>query len=359
MIRCVSVIKNVLAAILFVSSFAAQADTVCVPPLPVAHSNNAVATMVVNGEPALFSFAGLQEGKTWADTSKESYMYVSGTGAWQQLPDVPVKEGRLAATAEAVGAFVYFFGGYTVAEDGSEISAPENFKFNPIARTYTRIADMPVPVDDAVSFVYQNRYIYMVSGWHDTGNVRDVQFYDTKTNTWAKATDYPGNPVFGHAGGIVGSQFVIADGVAMLGKDEKGRREFGTVNEGWMGTIDPADPSQITYRRLPQLPGRGHYRMAGAGDESGQRVLFVGGTANAYNFNGIGYNGEPSKPTKHVFAWDFGKDNWVAYEDKPAASMDHRGLLKWQGGWITIGGLTKGQSVSAAMMGIESQCPNE
>ena len=59
MIRCVSVIKNVLAAILFVSSFAAQADTVCVPPLPVAHSNNAVATMVVNGEPALFSFTGL------------------------------------------------------------------------------------------------------------------------------------------------------------------------------------------------------------------------------------------------------------------------------------------------------------
>lgn len=329
-------------------SFSAMAQKACIPDMPVPHANNAVAAVTLHNQIHLFSFAGLKVGKTWQDTSKEAYMYVEGREGWERLPDLPVELGRLAATAEVVGERVYYFGGYTVAEDGSEVSTLENFEYNPFERTYKRIADMPVPVDDAVSFVYQSRYIYMVSGWHNEGNVRDVQYYDVQTDTWAKATDYPGSPVFGHAGGLVGNQFVIADGVAVVGKDENGRRQFDTVNEGWMGTIAPGDPSKIEYRRLPQLPGRGHYRMGGEGDVGGNRVLFAGGTPNAYNYNGIGYNGEPSEPKKHVFAWDFTKDNWVAYEDKTTASMDHRGLLKWHDEWLTIGGLGYGQEVIKA-----------
>lgn len=350
--KCKTVVFNgtaFLAAGLI--AFAANAEQTCIPAMPVAHTNNAVASIALHGQIHLFSFAGLKAGKTWTDTSKEAYMFVEGRAVWERLPDVPVELGRLAATAEAVGERIYYFGGYTVAEDGSEVSTPENFEYNPFERTYKRIADMLVPVDDAVSFVYQNRYIYMVSGWHNDGNVQDVQYYDTETSKWAKASNYPGSPVFGHAGGIVGNQFIIADGVAVAGKDEDGRRQFDTVNEGWMGTIDPRDPSIIEYRRLPQLPGKGHYRMGGEGDVNGKRVLFVGGTPNAYNYNGIGYNGEPSVPKKHVFAWDFSKDNWAAYKDRPTASMDHRGLLNWHGEWITVGGLIAEQKVSGIVLG--------
>jgi len=339
---------KILAAfgLAFVLACPLAAAETCIPPLPVAHSNNAVAGMALEGKRRLFSFAGLTAGKSWRDTSKAAFMFTEGDAAWVQVADLPVAEGRLAATAEAVGGKIYYFGGYTVAEDGAEVSALENFTFDPTSKTYTRIADMPVPTDDAVSFVYKGRYIYLVSGWHNTGNIRDVQVYDTEYDSWFKATDYPGSPVFGHAGGIVGNQFVIADGVAVVGKDEQGRRKFDTVNEGWLGTIDPIDPSKITYRRLPQLPGKGHYRMAGAGDKTENRVLFVGGTPNAYNYSGIGYNGEPSEPKAHVFGWDFTKDNWVAYPDKATASMDHRGLLKWDGDWITVGGMLEGQLVS-------------
>ena len=320
------------------------------PPLPAPHSNNAVAAVTLHGQVHIFSFAGIKPGKTWQDTSKEAYMFVEGRDAWERLPDLPVEVGRLAATAQAVGERIYYFGGYTVAADGNEVSTPENFALNPFTRTYTRIADMPVPTDDAVSFVYADRYIYLVSGWHNTDNIRDVQVYDTVENSWFKATDYPGSPVFGHAGGIVGNRFVIADGVAVFGTREGGDRRFETVNEGWMGTINPENPAEITYRRLPQLPGRGNYRMGGAGDETGNRVLFVGGTSNAYNYNGIGYNGEPSKPTAHVFAWDFTRDNWVAYTDKSTASMDHRGLVKIGGQWFTIGGMTGAQAVDGKVL---------
>ncbi|NVJ96597.1 MAG: galactose oxidase [Alphaproteobacteria bacterium] len=339
-----------ISAILLAVLVAANAWASDVPDLPEPHANNAVASIMLDGKQLLFSFTGLRSGKTWRDTSKAAFMYVEGSDGWLKLPDLPVDKGRLAATTEAVGGTVYYFGGYTVAEDGAEVSTPENFAFDPKAMTYRRIADMPVPTDDAVSFVYQDRYIYLVSGWHNTGNIRDVQVYDTAENKWFKATDYPGSPVFGHAGGIVGNRFVIADGVAVVGHDAEGRRQFDTVNEGWMGTIDPENPAKITYRRLPQLPGRGHYRMGGAGDRAGNRVLFVGGTPTAYNYNGIGYSSTPADAKKHVFGWDFTRDNWVAYADKPMDSMDHRGLIKWGGTWITIGGMLDGQVVTGAVL---------
>ena len=39
---------------------------------------------------------------------------------------------------------------------------------------------MPVPVDDSVALSYKERYIYLISGWHNDGNVNLVQVYDTK-----------------------------------------------------------------------------------------------------------------------------------------------------------------------------------
>lgn len=330
-----------------------ESDTgaaVNLPSLPFPHANNAVAQVIVDGKTMLFSFMGLRADKTYKDVSKQAFAYTEGDSAWRRLEEVPVSEGRLAATAVGLGEAVYLFGGYTVAEDGSEVSTLENFRYNARANRYDALPAMPVPTDDAVSFAYADRYIYLVSGWHNTGNIRDVQVYDTVENRWFKATDYPGSLVFGHAGGIVGNQFVIADGVALLGTQEAGDRRFETVNEGWMGTINPDNPAEITYRRLPQLPGRGNYRMGGSGDASGNRVLFVGGTSNPYNYNGIGYNDDPSKPTAHVFAWDFTKDNWVAYRDKPTASMDHRGLLNFKGQWFTIGGLIGAQEVTGHVL---------
>ncbi len=341
--------RNLLISIcLFLAGLNVSAQDI--PPLPEPIANNAVAHVSVGGRDYIFSFLGLKPGKSYSDTSRSAYMFASGDKAWQHLPDVPVAQGRLAATAVGLNGKVWLFGGYTVAADGSEKSTPEVFIFDPTDKTYTRAPDMPLPVDDMVSFSYQERYIYLVSGWHDTGNVRAVQVLDTKEMRWFNATDYPGSPVFGHAGGIVGNKFVIADGVAVLGKDDKGQRKFGAVNEGWMGTIDEGNPTNITWRRLPQLPGKGHYRMAGAGVAEAGQVVFVGGTDNAYNYSGIGYDGVPSMPTGHVFAWDFKADKWVLRTKRDQSSMDHRGMVKLDGKWFTLGGMGAGQEVLDAIV---------
>ncbi len=344
-------IKILLLAI-FVFAFSFQVIFAqCIPSLPAPHSNNAVAKLKIKGKFYIFSFAGLTSGKTWQDTSKSAFMYIDGEKNWRKLPDLPVSEGRLAASAQGVRDKVYYFGGYTVAKDGSERSTPEVFSFDPKTLKYERLADMPTPVDDMVTFPYKKRYIYLVSGWHDKGNVNLVQIYDTKKDIWKRGTDYPGTPVFGHSGGIVKNKFVIADGVAVVGKKD-GKRIFDTVNEGWLGTINKKDHTKIKYERLPQLPGKGHYRMAGAGDNERNQIIFMGGTPTAYNYDGIGYDSTPADAKKHVFVWDLTKNKWIALADKPVASMDHRGMIKIGDNWLTVGGLDKNRDVMRAILGM-------
>lgn len=79
---------------------------------------------------------------------------------------------------------VYIFGGYTVAADHSEHSIASVHRLDPADNTYTELTPMPVPVDDTLALVYRDRYVYLVSGWHETGNVNLVQLYDTETDIW-------------------------------------------------------------------------------------------------------------------------------------------------------------------------------
>ena len=130
---------------------AGQTQTVL--PEPVA--NNAVA--LHGGE--IYSFAGLGAGKTWRDVHAKAYKCTVEASQCEAIPALPDGKGRLAATAQTVGDMIYIFGGYTVAQDHTEVSTPEVFAFDPKTQSYSRRANIPVPVDDSVSLVYQDRYI--------------------------------------------------------------------------------------------------------------------------------------------------------------------------------------------------------
>lgn len=310
--------------------------------LPEPVTNNAIAYF----DGSIYSFAGLGAGKGWTDVHAKAFKCDIQKSNCETLPSLPDGKGRLAATAQTVGNQIYIFGGYTVAEDHSEISTPEVFAFDPETQTYERRTDIPVPVDDSVSITYEDRYIYLVSGWHKDTNVSNVQIYDTQTDSWQPATDWPGAPVFGHAGGAVGNIMVICDGVQIIPPtDENSRRTFETISACWRGEIDLAKITNITWTRLPQLPGKGLYRMAAAGISDRNLILFAGGSDNAYNYNGIGYNKIPSAPSAHVWGYDTAAGYYVVYEDKPTATMDHRGLIAL-GDWrfATLGGMGDGQT---------------
>jgi len=75
-------------------------------------------------------------------------------------------------------------------------------------------------------------------------------------------------------------------------------------------------------------------------------VLFAGGSDNAYNYDGIGYNKAPSTPSAHVWAYDIGMNGYVVFKDKAKATMDHRALIDLgDGRFATLGGMGAGQIV--------------
>jgi len=316
--------------------------------MPVPHANNAVAAVERGGRAYLYSFMGLKPGKSHADISTAAFEYSVAEDRWRRLNPVPVPEGRLAGVAATVGGRIYLFGGYTVAADGSEESTPHVFAFDPEAETYSRRAEIPKPVDDSVALVYRDRYVYLVSGWHMDGNVPNVQVYDTARDVWFNATDFPGIPVFGHAGGIVGNTMLVIDGVALEGESD-GERAFRLVKQAWLGEINPDDPSRIRWQSVGGHGGPPVYRAAATGATDRGLILFAGGANRAYNYSGIGYDGEPAAPSARVFGYDLLSDIWLGFADKPVATMDHRGLLEAAGGFWTLGGMVGGQRVSGVV----------
>ncbi|NOX70620.1 MAG: galactose oxidase [Gammaproteobacteria bacterium] len=312
-------------------------------PMPV--SNNAVTVVTVGQRQFVVSFMGIGSGKTFRDTLSDTTVLDTTSGQWRVAAPVPGSAGRLASVAVSTGELAYVFGGYTVAEDGAEVSTPWTHSFDPVSGVFRDRAPMPVPVDDAVAVSYEQRYIYLISGWHDIGNVNLVQRYDTQTDTWVQATPIPGKAVFGHAGGIVGNRIVYCDGVAIRSHADK-RRDYAANDECFIGIIDENDSRQIDWRTIDGHPGAARYRMAAAGVVERQSVMFVGGTDNPYNYNGIGYDGRPSEPVDDALVFNVNSLEWTTLSTVGTATMDHRGLVASDGGWLTVGGMLSGQIVT-------------
>ncbi|WP_394697532.1 Kelch repeat-containing protein [Pseudoxanthomonas japonensis] len=318
-----------------------------IPPLPVAVSNNAVAAVEEGEEFRLYSFFGLGQGKTWRDVSRRAFEYDSRRNRWQELPPPPVAGGRLASVAAAARGRIYLFGGYTVAEDGTEVSTPDVLRFDPRSRRYTAMAPMPVPVDDTVALVYADRWVILVSGWHQHDNVAAVQVYDTRRNVWSRAPDWPGTPVFGHAGALLGEDLLICDGVRL--DTGEGTRRFQASDECWHGRIQEGDPTRIAWQRVASHPGLPRYRMGSFADDEGRQLVFVAGSENPYNFDGTGYDGVPSPASARVDAFDLGTGTWRSRPLLEQPSMDHRGMPCVRGRCYLLGGMDVNREVTDAI----------
>jgi N-acetylneuraminic acid mutarotase len=334
-----------------------MSGAVCAQPLPAlpeAVSNNAVAKVKTEQGDFLLSFMGLAKGKTYQDVHNKVWSLkieqrgVETQSNWLEMSPVPSSlplKGRLASIAAGIKEKAYIFGGYTVGKDHSEVSSPDNFVYQVLTDSYQKIARMPVPVDDAVALVYQDRYIYLISGWHNDGNVNLVQLYDSKTDSWQQASPFLGVPVFGHAGGIVDGKMLICDGVKVQAREGK-RRTFVPEPACYTGFIDKANPLKIDWREVKHPTGKAKYRMAATGVNANKRIVFFGGSANPYNYNGIGYDGKPSQPSDATWTFDLLTQQWQLSKSE-FSSMDHRGmlLLELNGALraVTLGGIGKNQ----------------
>lgn len=316
------------------------------PNMPEAVTNNAVSLVSIGTDKYIVSFMGLGQGKTFKQVHNRVWSLKLGDSQWKEMTSVPSSlsfAGRLASVAVPLKSNIYLFGGYTVAEDHSEISSTDNFVYDVVNDQYSKISPMPVSVDDAVAMVYKGEYIYLVSGWHNDGNVNLVQIYDVKKNSWQQASPFLGKPVFGHAGGIVGNQMIVCDGVAVIANANK-RRSFAANPACYHGTIDKTNPSKIDWRLISHPTGKARYRMAATGVEKNNQIVFVGGSENPYNYDGIGYDGRPSEPQSKIWIYDLSSQSWSLF-DTDIKTMDHRGLIELNGEGLVLGGMGRNQRV--------------
>ncbi|ACA84791.1 Kelch repeat-containing protein [Shewanella woodyi] len=350
---------------LLLSHFQVSANSPAVhyPNLPEPVANNAVALATSDGEDYLFSFMGLNSEKDHQGVHNRAWRLKLNEpkAQWQAITNVPHIEqlpGRLASMAVGIKDKVYIFGGYTVSKDHQEVSTSDNYLYSLKNNSYSRISDMPVAVDDTAALSYQDRYIYLFGGWHQHGNVNLVQVYDTQTNIWSQATPIPAPAVFGQAVAAVGQELVLCDGVTVQARENQART-FTASPICLYGKIKADNHLKIDWQALPHYsldssfqetskakPLVAHYRMAATGDSKNQQLIFMAGSDNPYNYNGIGYNSQPSEPSNKLYRFDLKSHSWLPTIEAEQKSMDHRGLILYQGELLRVGGMLEKQLVS-------------
>ncbi|MBI3790349.1 MAG: hypothetical protein HY275_05675 [Gemmatimonadetes bacterium] len=350
---------SVAALVLLPMSAAARATAqeppsttrVDAPGLPVPVTNNAVATIARGPGAGVYSMLGVDSTKSWRGITRRAFHLPSGASRWRELPPVPGASGRLAALAFGVKGRVFLLGGYTVDSVGHETSLPRVDIWDPAGRRWRAGAPMPVAVDDAMGGVWHDSLIVIVSGWHDTDNVNDVQWYNPTTNRWTRGTPFPGVQVFGGAGGVLGDEILVVDGARRV----SGKEKYALTLQAWLGAINPKDPAEIRWSRMSPHPGPARYRAAiGA---CGRRFYLAGGTDNAYNYDGFGYDGHPSAPTAQVLSFEAAERTWWREHEAPAATMDLRGMAIVDGNAWLVGGMRAGQRVSDEVTAWALGCP--
>ncbi|MFZ0733330.1 MAG: kelch repeat-containing protein [Candidatus Sulfotelmatobacter sp.] len=329
---------------LFWAILALGAENSKIPPIPLAVSNNAVASLRNGVE--VYSIMGVGEKKTWDSVTNKVYVLHFKSGKWTEGRPVPGVAGRLGASAVGLKGQVFVFGGYTVDGQGNEFIASDVNVYLADEHRWYRGADIPLPVASAVIGVSHDRYIYLIGGQSTKGPINSVQVYDILKNTWSDATQFPGTPVFGHAGGLTDDTIVFVDGAK---KNPGSGPPYVASDECWMGKIDRKDPDKIAWTKLPAHPGPGRFGIAAGGGE--HKILFTGGTTAPHNYKFLDHDGKQAEISPVTFAYELRGNRWdTIADDTDDVRADARGILFTPLGPIVVGGTLKNSAISARVL---------
>lgn len=324
-----------------------------IPALPEVTSNQVVLSTTVRNKTYITSFTGIGNNKNQAAIHNKVWQITLGESSWQSVPAVPAarsNNGRIGMTGVALEQNFYLFGGYSVAADGKEVTQPDSYRYSPVSGMYSKLPDVPVPVDDSVALAYAGRYIYLISGWHNDGNVNLVQMFDTFSQRWSQATPFAGTPVFGHAAAISGRVMIVCDGVSTQWSASS-ERSYQPIAACYRGEIDAKMPEKIRWQAIAHPSGKARYRQAALAVEqpTGAEFIFIGGTETPYNYNGVGYNGTLAEPSAEIWRYSLSKNQWFTSKSSTAV-MDLRNLLLIDKQIYSLGGMQTGQKVSSGLI---------
>ena len=259
--------------------------------LPEAVSNNPVCEGFINGVPYIYSFGGIDNSKIYSGIHTRSFRFNTETGVSETIPSLPDTRGKVGSAASRIGDRIYIMGGYYVAENGSEITSDRMHIYDIPTNSFLPDGpSIPVPTDDHVQLVYQDSLIYLVTGWSDGTNIRNVQIYDPAMNTWSVGTNTPVIQFyrsFGASGVIKGDTIFYFGGATAL-------QGFGIQSYMRKGIINPDNPTEIDWSISEPDENIAVYRSAAA--LVGNEMHWIGGSGDTYNFDGLAYNGSGGVP---------------------------------------------------------------
>jgi hypothetical protein len=292
-------------------------------PMPERVSNNAVVEGFINGEPYVYSFAGIDSTLSDSGIHLRSYRYSVNDDVWQAIPPLPDDMGKVAASASRVGDIIYIIGGYYVFPSGREESSDKVHRYDIASNTYLSDgAPIPVAIDDQTQVVWRDSLIYVVTGWSDFTNVVEVQIYNPTLDEWSSGTSVP----VSHDYRSFGSSGVIIDDVIYYFGGAESRGLFPIQSDFRMGVIDPDDPLQIDWSLMTLGTESVGYRMAASVSQG--RAFWIGGALETYNFDGLAYDDSaPVSPANRSLLFD-PKDGFSESDFSNALPMDLRGIAE-------------------------------
>ena len=281
-----------VVVVLLVNSINAQFTVTKVGELPVKVSNNAVCEGFINEVPYLFSFAGIDSTKIYSGIHLQSFRCNFETKKTIQIPDLPDTRGKIACAANRIDDIIYISGGYHVFKDGHEVSSNKMHRYDIVNNIFLEDgAPIPIATDDHVQAVWKNTLIYIISGWSNKENIPNVQIYNPKTDIWLNGTSTPNTSAyksFGASGTIIGNTIYYFGGAT----SDKG---FAIQNQLRIGKINPNNPTEIKWSIIEtKYTG---YRMTCTTVDN--KIHWLGGSNNTYNFNGIAYDKSGGVPTNN------------------------------------------------------------
>lgn len=305
---------------LSLASYSQNWNTTEVASLPEPVANNAVCEGFSPAGNFVYSFAGIDSSLEYSGIHLKSWRVNTQTIQVDVLPDLPDTLGKVAAGASRVGNIIYVIGGYHVLANGNEISSNKVHRFDVAQNQFISDgAPIPVPIDDHVQAVYRDSLIFVATGWSNTGNVADVQIYNTYTDSWEAGTSIPNTAkykCFGASGEILGDTLYYFGGAA--------GGAFAAQTELRKGYINPNNPTEITWGESEPEPITTGYRAAAT--KTSDALHWLGGSNVTYNFNAIAYNGSGLvEPANQAVFYHPNSGLW-GNEVAPDLPMDLRGI---------------------------------
>lgn len=321
-----------------------------VAALPEKVANNAVCEGFIGDTPYLYSFGGIDSTKEHSGIHLRSFRYNTITNEVETIPDLPDNLGKIAAGASRIGNIIYIIGGYHVYSNGTEISSAKVHRYDILNNTYLEDgAPIPIAIDDHVQAVWRDSLIYVVTGWSNNTNRREVQIYNPSNDTWSVGTSTPNSnsyKSFGASGAIIGDTIYYYGGASLSGA-------FNIQNQLRKGVINPDDPTAITWSfSVPDTQMKG-YRMAAT--TVFDQVHWIGGSAVTYNFDGIAYNGSGGvPPVNRAIYWDVNQTEYWQQSFLNEFPMDLRGIASINDTLkFLAGGMLSGQAVTNKIYKLE------